>query len=681
MSVFDFPRISFAGTVTLNPGTANNDDYSGAMKIAPADGFSDLRTGQNFAFFDSINVRPRTHGLSDADWLEYIQRQQPIDPANASPNGKEIPSEWNYYGDMTFDATPKVVGVQLDAASAPLTTIDPSQPLSGFLGQQVNLYGKLCDVNSEGSPPATQVFLGGLELLLPGTDGQGILGQPNKGACQWIYFTRNVNLVADEGAGGYFYHVIHTTDWALPGTAPDRFTGYVVRYYIFAKHNYTTDPAGIVKLYDASAKNIFAPTNKADFQIVGSITPLLSNETIFSGPVGRLLIQMTPNIATPSKNNNVGGGPIAMAPAVVHTDADRVSVEFLGTFSENYNDSTSVTWDTPDQKNPKFDVGDVTLHYADDSGDYSVAVDYKDIPAGNARGWIFNYPLSAFKTAAGQSLSTVSTDGTFHVTAAKADGGTTLKETDYQVVSNAQSLYAEQDYPGHPGSGDNSTPFVNQGYPAGEVSFELYYRGTAVPAASAPDVTLWSYQSTPLIPGQPNPQQPRTRIATNIKPGDPVKIDTSTPGNRLLTFEVEGQGADSATGEPPENYGLYAITPPFMILCNRMAISIRILPNDDYSQFYEDATASPPIASDSLTWDVVYQHVLRTYYLLFPTMQRYFDLSSEDQVRASIPDIRETTKTGSWMSTGYMPVTRDLSRSRRDLLFSWFNLVEPPRGR
>ena len=678
MSVFDFPRISFAGTVTLNPGTANNDDYSGGLKTAKEDGFPDLDVGENFAFFDSVNVKPRTHGLSDDEWLQYIQKARPTTTPDGSPSGAQIPSEWNYYGDMTFNASPKVVGVQLDANSEPLTAANPNQPLSNFLGEKVNLYGKLCDVNSEGSPPATQVFLG--KLILPDSTGTCVItGQPNKGACQWINFTRNVNRTSDEGAGGYFYHVLPTTEWTLPGTAPEGFAGYVLRYYIFAKHDYATANDQITALYEASQKNPFAPTNQAEFEIAGSITPLFASETIFSGPVGRLLIQNTPNLPSGDGTNN-SGATFALAPAVVHADEARVSAEFLGSFPEIYNVNPSVTWDTPNQKNPKYDIGDVALHYTEGANDYSVPVNYAYIAGGNARGWVFDYPLSAFKTSGGQSLSAVTTDGTFHVTASKADGETTLAETDYQVVSNAQSLYAEQDYAGHPGSGATSTTFVNQGYPAGKVSFELYYRGAPVPAASAPDITLWGYKATPLIPSTDDPTQPRTQIAAGFKPGDPIKIDTSAPGNHLLTFEIASQCSDSATNQPPDNYAKYITDKSFMTLCNRMAISIRILPNEDYSQYYDDPTASPPVANDSLTWDVVYQNVLRTYYLLFPTMQRYFDLSSEDQVRASIPDIRQTTTTGSWMSTGYMPVTRDMSNSRRDLLFSWFNVVDPPKG-
>ena len=40
MSLFDYPRINFAGTLQLSPGTANNDDYAASFvlpKSAPSE--------------------------------------------------------------------------------------------------------------------------------------------------------------------------------------------------------------------------------------------------------------------------------------------------------------------------------------------------------------------------------------------------------------------------------------------------------------------------------------------------------------------------------------------------------------------------------------------------------------------------------------------------------------------
>ncbi len=37
-SLFDYPRIDIKGTLSLNPGTANNDDYAGAVALLASRG-------------------------------------------------------------------------------------------------------------------------------------------------------------------------------------------------------------------------------------------------------------------------------------------------------------------------------------------------------------------------------------------------------------------------------------------------------------------------------------------------------------------------------------------------------------------------------------------------------------------------------------------------------------------
>ena len=59
------------------------------------------------------------------------------------------------------------------------------------------------------------------------------------------------------------------------------------------------------------------------------------------------------------------------------------------------------------------------------------------------------------------------------------------------------------------------------------------------------------------------------------------------------------------------------MNPPY--ITNYAAISLRILPNYvDFRRYYVDPDAAEPVGNDLLTFDVVYQNVLRTYYLLLP---------------------------------------------------------------
>ena len=121
--------------------------------------------------------------------------------------------------------------------------------------------------------------------------------------------------------------------------------------------------------------------------------------------------------------------------------------------------------------------------------------------------------------------------------------------------------------------------------------------------------------------------------------------------------------------------------PPY--ITNAPSISLRILPNDeDFSAYYVDPAAGEPVGNDQLTFEVVYEKVLRTYYLLYPVMNQVFPLNSEAAVTANAQAILKVTDPGLWMSIRFMPRTRDLSASRRTLLQAWCRkvLLAPVNG-
>ena len=71
---------------------------------------------------------------------------------------------------------------------------------------------------------------------------------------------------------------------------------------------------------------------------------------------------------------------------------------------------------------------------------------------------------------------------------------------------------------------------------------------------------------------------------------------------------------------------------------------------------------------------------MRTYYLLYPVMNSFLPLNSESAVAGSAQTILQLTDPTQWMSSGYMPRTRDMSASRRTLLQAWCRkvLAGPP---
>ena len=233
-----------------------------------------------------------------------------------------------------------------------------------------------------------------------------------------------------------------------------------------------------------------------------------------------------------------------------------------------------------------------------------------------------------------------------------------LEETDYYFVSNQQGIYAEQNDPGN--------SFLNQGT-SEPATVAVYHRGLELSPAQCPPITVWQYRSVPIqSPGDVE------SIATNFKPGQPLQVDTSQPGNFLFTFSI-----GDAAGFPPKNYNTF-MGPPY--ITNAPSISLRILPNDeDFNGYYVDPNATAPVGNDQLTFDVVYQKVLRTYYLLYPAMNKFIPLNSEPRVTAAAPTILKLTDPAltPWMSRDFMPRTRDMSASRRKLLQAWCRKVHP----
>ncbi|MFL6200875.1 MAG: hypothetical protein ACJ76J_17010 [Thermoanaerobaculia bacterium] len=629
MSLFDYPRINILGTFQMNPGTANNDDYAGYAT------FPD--TGETLALIDSKLVEPRTYGMSDADFIAWAQKAQTF---NVQGGGQRqiIPAEWNYYGGMNskmISAT--VIGVQTgpaDVYNGPAAGI----PVTSLMGANLGLSGHFTDVNSEGSPPATQFFIDSLTLTLGSQSW--LSGPTSKGACQWLNFYRNVNLTADAGAGGYVYHVMRKkpgTTIAIPGFDDPRIVGLIFRYYLYESTQGTTTNEGIEAIYQKGG------TNLAVQQLVGTIAPLFEDETLFTTPAGRLMVSNPTQIPAPAgTHNNSSNGLIALAPAVLSVQGNLVSADFSGTFPEYYQAAAN-------PRNPKFDFGPLSLVVTDGAASATIAqVDYADTDAGNERGWVFDYDISS--NPAAQTIL-ASPDAFFKLVSSAY--GDVLVETDYYFATNQQAIYAEQ-----LGSG---TEFVNQGTTE-PATVSVFHRGQELPAGVCPPITVWQYRSIPLqAPGDAE------AIIEGYQPGQPLTVDTSQPGNFLFTFTVDGQAP------PPASYSTF-MNPPY--ITNSPQISLRILPNvEDFSQYYVDPTAEEPVGNSSLTFDVVYQKVLRTYYLLYPAMNQIFALNSESAVAAQAQAILQATDPALWMSIHYMPRTRDMSASRRQLLRAWCRAV------
>lgn len=675
MAIFDYPRINVKGLIQVNVGTANNDDYSGYQ--FPSGNFY---PGQPVRLADSKNVQPITYGMNDDKWVAWAQSSvavyDPPPPSSATAaapkffaryeaepaNNNVIPGEWNYYGDMGLTMmNVKVVGINdpYHKFNALMNSylLDSTLSYNNRVGANGRSTAMLIDINPE-DPTNSQVFTDNLAMM---TGTQIIFnGKPSKAMTRWINFARNANLTGPNGAAATFQCVIPLAELqgqmilqGLPTTNPSTgkaLAGIVCRYtlyrplqvYNYFKYTPSQWIAEMIQLYKTKGTN-------ADFlELQGTIAPWFEGDAV-SQTTGRLLNPVA--FPTPSDFKGNAGPTMRLAPAIASFDEKRkvLSVDCSATFPDNYK-GTDKYDPMITGNNPKYDIGPMTIGVLPKDGSPSVQIgvlDYRDMLKNDANGWIFDFTVD-------QPLIKIIQEGTLYVNCA----GTTVKqnvllETPLLIFSEQSGVYGEQvNVPGA-----KSTNFRYDAATNTSVSFIAYRKGVRIPSGDSQKFTLYYYDTTPNQ--QPGP---RTLLQNNYVLGNPIGMPVSNQGNILVTCV-----AADANPQPPVQYG------NFDPLTGTI-LNLRVLPNNiDYSQYYKDPNAPIPEGNDTLTFQVIYDLVLRNYYLLYPAMSKVVKLNDplmwEDATMAR--ELMNRLSLPAWPTAIAMPRTRDLSDSRRKLLTAW----------
>ncbi|MDQ0464988.1 hypothetical protein QO010_002772 [Caulobacter ginsengisoli] len=147
-----------------------------------------------------------------------------------------------------------------------------------------------------------------------------------------------------------------------------------------------------------------------------------------------------------------------------------------------------------------------------------------------------------------------------------------------------------------------------------------------------------------------------------------VPVNPSTPVMGSVTTDPSGLAAFPLTGVQGQVEGYVLLTgpdptpPPGGIDPQTTTyLYVRTLPADDN------------IAAMAPTWANVHEFVLSNWQAMAPCMDNWLDLGSEAQVKSYGPLIRKLTDPGYFEAFRYMPVTRDLSKGSRTLLYAFLD--------
>lgn len=659
MSQFDFPRFHFNGLIDVNVGTGNNDDYSSDKFVDASFSHSKPQyNNQPMRLADSVNVQPITYGMQDEEWLDWVQNVQTFGDGNGGTT-QLIPAEWNFYGGMgltmknvTIDGVEPSLG-SLITEEAQNSMINAELSFNMRPGGNMASTGVICDVNPE-SVPSSQFIASNLLLEKGGTALMS--GTPSKGSTRYINFNRNCGINASGGASAVVYHTISKeelvgqeilTALGTSVTSNPNFKGVMIRYSLYrsmAPINGFDYASGalqdLVNLYKEKG------LNSAVLQITGTISPWYEGE-LQTITMGRQLMPVN-TFPVPAGGN----GPVfKLAPAIMQIDTanQTIGIDLVNTFPEQFTGA----WD-PNQtgNNDKFDLGTVTLRLAVEINEKHTVVatigtiDYLT-PNYQQRGGMVNISYGGNQDF---SLDDVqSGNHYFEIYASKPDK-VLLRESVYMISCEHSTVYAEQSADVQPNSHFNFNGSLVQ------CAFIAYKRGTQVDNIPG-GLTIQEFDSTP---NQDVGNKGPVNTITNYQPGDVISVATPSPGNRIFYCALPGQEA-SVYNDVGNNLMVYPI------------ITMRVLPNEDYDMYYVDPTVAQPVANDSLTFEILYEKVLRNYYLLYPAMSKHVPLNQKDAWNG--PDMArrmyKRIQPSYWPSTEYMPRTRDLSESRRKLLQAW----------
>jgi hypothetical protein len=651
MSVLSLPRFVFQGTTRWNPSTVNNGPNS----------------------YDETTAEPVFNpGVDPSNYDTWLKTY------NSDPSVQNLNGSWNVYGDQGFNFV-----------DATVTAIAPAAGQAGgqdpLLGQPVQIAGlsyhagknpppgRLVDIDPY-SPYTSQIFF---QTITLGTTTVGVSGPGvSRMFSRWPNMARNLNQTKTliiAGTMGVTWQATVAADqltWYGLDQSPAlaalkaaieadgnqglelRFASYRTLYYqtVTWQGNRVTTPQELSAAYLAG----FQGSNPALSMTLGTIGIWGSGE-LSTTPTERVLLPgAAVSAATPAANRRAlqesrslpmlaAAAPsrsVQLGTAFARMDTGRnvVTLDLLGTFPES------------DASLAKAHLGTFALQVvdADDPGNVVTLgqpLTYSDYAqqAYEAGGGIVEFPFEPDQAdlVANGLLQLVQSGG----------GGTP------PIALAEAALHAETDQRG---------VYVDQGETQ-SITVQVYERGVTPPPGDV-QVLLAPYDDglnsvspaaslLELLDAQGNPLPDPPILTVGADGGASFSIAPRQPGIAYVFFLPFPAGTTPPA--PPDIANAVQIPNSYA--------AVRALPFDN---------ALLTVPDSELTWDFIYQEVLLTYNLVYPLMSMVLNLGNEQTVNQNAEIIQTATSIEEFLSTLGMPVTREMSAGKRNVLDRYLALQQ-----
>lgn len=729
MSVLSFPRIYFNGTMQWNVDTTNNNDFVPVYDAADAAlDWAYLATQEppitpsNFQqVFRPWVVKPTSDSCPPTPPPAVTQDNCQDDPTC------HMASRWNYYGDQgcSFVQYQNYVTVTTGGTLAygqPAASDDP------ILNQPLKINGRLVDINPI-SPFCSQIYFnsftaGSSTTYLGGPQYQRMYSRsflaPRNIASDLIIagavgtiFQTTIPTASVQSANGENSALLAALLQALqaPGAAGLmlRFSAYNTLYYQNGIYNGTTQQPRtcdeLTQMYQSG--QVF--TNPAYSRIVGVIGVWNEGE-LSTAPGGRMLVPNAPAtpltstasvaMAAPSSTPDVrveghARVHISSTPTAVTTAADvpagQPAVPLpLGSIMAEVNASAGIV--SLDLLNAipeytsggtKFDYGDIDLGVQMPDGTFNrigtFGFDQYDRSAYEANGGIVDVPFAD----AAQDVSQWCAEG---LLALRNQGTVISLEAPLTVQTDDRGVYVDE-------------------CRVQSITLQVLYKGEPAPAGMK--VALAQYYPWPLIVstgqwvlfGTPPPSGGDGPFC-NVTPAQPYLTfpdgDTVTVGaNGNATFRIaslaagfpiiayypylDGQLQPALQGQVTfsfKDYHTYTIGTAYFTAVRALPFDNSLVPEFVDCWNGTGSYSGQPKYSESAAWQFVYNNIFYVYDMLYPAMDRIIPLGNQQEVQKNIDAILQRISETIVDTTGFMPVTREMSAAKRLILETWGGLVK-----